>query len=234
MRRPIVIDRNTKMVRTGGRPPRAVLVLLLLEIGFLLVYAFADAPKWLTELLTATSADVFGRLQLWKIPTSVLIHLDTRALISNALVLWIVGSALERWWGPRRFSLFWIVTALAGTVAELCVGLALPKHTQSGAAGATAAMLIAFAVLFPSHLVFLYRLTPLKAKLASAIVAGFLVLGNLLAGAYLELVAYAGGILGAFFFLFRASRLVAEYRVARAKKKFKVVDGNKRDKRYLN
>ena len=57
MKRHIVIGPDTKLVNIGGRPPPAVLVLLIVQLGLLLAWAFADGPAWINKHIALSGGD---------------------------------------------------------------------------------------------------------------------------------------------------------------------------------
>jgi membrane associated rhomboid family serine protease len=234
-RRYIEIRPDTKIVNLGGRPPKIVLSLLVAQVGLFLIYAFADGPPWVAEHLAASADRSLLHLQLYQPLTALVIHLGTRGLLFNALSLWIFGSALERYWGPWRFLLFFVVTGAVGLLVGVFFGLLKPQVALYGSGGATLAMTLAVALIFPAHMIFFFGLLPIKARLFGLVLAGFLLLGNLLGSHFLEAAVEAGGALCALPFVFPPNQLLGRLRVRRAKRKLKVVEGGKRDdKRYLN
>lgn len=235
MRRRIVVDPRTPIVRLGGRPPKTTLILLVVQLGLFLVYAFADGPAWVGSELAASGAQTLGAHKLWQPLTALWLHLGTRGLLLDLLALWIFGSALERWWGRRRLLLFFVVTAAVGLIGGTLVGIAAPGVLLAGSGGAAIAMMVATAVIFPRHLVHLHALVPLRARIFSLLIGAFVLVGTAIARQWLDLVVQLCGGLCALGFIVSPRDLLGRWRVARAKKKFKVIDG-KRDKgpRYLN
>ena len=238
MKRQITLPPGTKLLSLGERPPRVVKFLLVQQIATFLIYAFADGPAWVRELFTASGGSTLAHLQLYQPLTAPWIHLSSRDLIFNALLLWLVGSALERWWGGRRFLLFWLFTSVVGICAGVGIGLLQPAVQLSGSAGATTAMLVAAAVIFPRHMLFLHKgVIPLKARTAMLAMAGFLVMGNLVAAAYLSVAIQVGGALAALLFVVRKIRPAGKEKV---KHNFGVLDGgrgpgfSKKDPKYWN
>lgn len=207
MKRQIILGPDDKLLHLGQRPPRVVTWLLVEQIGFFLAYAFADGPKWIAALLAASAESTLARLQLHQPLTALWIHLSTRDLIFNALLLWLVGSALERWWGGRRFLLFWCVTGMVGLGLGTVAGLMAPTVQLSGSAGSAVAMLVATAMIFPRHHLFIYKgVLPIRARGAMLGMAALLAVGDLLAGAYLMVVVQAGGAATALLFLLKKVR----------------------------
>ncbi len=235
-RRTVVVGPDTKMVRTGGRPSRTVIILLSVHVGLFILYAFADGPKWVQQHLMLSAGQALGLFELWQPLTASWLHLHTHTLLINMLALWFFGPPLERWWGTRRFVVFWIVTGLVGMVATMLVGMGWPTAVTGGATGAAAALMVAFALLFPEHMVYCYGVWPLKARWLGLLLLLFVLVGAAVGGEWLQLPLQLGGGLGALLFIYNPRRMVGEARVRRAKRKFKVIEGGKKDDgpTYLN
>ena len=71
MKRQVVISPDTKMVRTGGRPSRAVIILMAVQLGIFLLYAFADGPRWVNEHFAMSSGRALGLFEAreWSQPS---------------------------------------------------------------------------------------------------------------------------------------------------------------------
>lgn len=237
MRKQIVLDSSTKIVRLGGRPPKVVMVLLIVEIAIFLAYAFADGPKWVAEHLAASAATSLAKLQIYQPLSALWVHLDASALLFNMLALWLFGSALERWWGGRRFLLFWLATGVVGLALGVLVGqVASPAAVVYGSGGVTGAMLLALIVIFPQHMPFIYKgVLPLKAQWLALIMAAFMLIGNATRSAWLLIAVELGGAAVSLLFLFSLRQLIGQAQLKQAKKKFKVIEGGKPGgKKWMN
>lgn len=118
-------------------------------------------------------------------------------ILFNMLILWMFGSILENYWGPKRFLTFYIVCGIGAALLHLLVLYreltpayellsSLPIHDQMilrnspgasyqgmdineatlGASGAIFGCMVAFGLLFPNSLIYIYALIPVKAKWA--------------------------------------------------------------------
>ena len=110
---------------------------------------------------------VLGRGWIWQFVTYMFVH-DPRSishLLFNMLALFIFGRQVEHKMGSREFLLYYLVTgAMAGVFsffAYLFTG-----HmwvTLMGASGAIFAVQLAFAAFFPSSVIYLWGILPLRA-----------------------------------------------------------------------
>ena len=108
----------------------------------------------------------------------------------NMFSLWMFGAVLENVWGPKRFLQFFMITGIGAAVLYTGVhALQLHQAIDSfsanvgsmytteqlntiqsvysptvGASGAIYAVLVAFGMLFPNTLIYVYLLLPVKAK----------------------------------------------------------------------
>ena len=90
-------------------------------------------------------------------------------LFWNMLILWMFGSILENFWGPRRFLTFYVVCGIGAAALQLFVLYLSPDYSDSatlGASGAIFGCMVAFGLLFPNSLIYIYALIPVKAKWA--------------------------------------------------------------------
>jgi membrane associated rhomboid family serine protease len=101
----------------------------------------------------------------WQLLTYMFMHGGLVHLLFNMLALWMFGMELETIWGSRRFLVFYLVCGLVAGVANILVAPLLGQTAPTvGASGAVFGVLIAFAMLFPDRLIYLYFLLPVKAK----------------------------------------------------------------------
>ena len=91
--------------------------------------------------------------------TSMFIHASFIQLVGNLLFLWLLGNTVENATGPARFIAFYLV----GGVAALALQVAISPdatHPTVGAAGAIAAVVAGYMVLYPRGKVLTVVLIP--------------------------------------------------------------------------
>ena len=124
----------------------------------------------------------------WQLLTYMFMHGNFSHLFFNMFALWMFGNTLENIWGTKRFLLFYILCGLgAGLMQEgvqyieyitklshyqnvnmggsiIPMGQYLNYMTTVGASGAIYGLLLAFGMMFPNSMIYLYFVMPIKAK----------------------------------------------------------------------
>ena len=102
-----------------------------------------------------------GNFRIWQPLTYMFMHGSFDHLFFNMFSLWMFGSALENYWGSKRFLFYYLVCGIgAGLLNMLVPGV----HVSVGASGAVYALLLAFGMIWPNNYVYLYFLVPIKNK----------------------------------------------------------------------
>ena len=121
-------------------------------------------------------------LQPWRFITYQFLHGSTWHILINMLLLFFLGSPLERHWGGKKFLIFYLSCGAVGglfytlLVAVKFLPTALP---MVGASGAILGLLAACAILFP-HFVLFFVFFPVPIRIA-ALIFTFFYVTNLLA-----------------------------------------------------
>ena len=92
---------------------------------------------------------------LWQIVTYAFLH-DTdnySHLLFNMFGLWMFGSGIERYVGPRRLLACYFASVVTAALAQLTVPMMFgaPPGPTIGASGGVFGLLLAYAVLFPKR-----------------------------------------------------------------------------------
>jgi len=115
----------------------------------------------------------FGRaMQIWRLISYQFMHSPYNIfhIIINMIGLYFLGPTLERYWGSKRFLIFYLGCGVAGGLFYMflvAIGF-LPHGQMVGASGAILGMLAACAILFP-HFVVILVIFPVPIRLAAAI-----------------------------------------------------------------
>lgn len=113
--------------------------------------------------------------KVWQPLTYMFLHGEgIMHILFNSLILWFIGSELEKIWGSREFLKYYLICGVgAGLVYALVTLLAV--HTMGlnasllsvptvGASGAIFGLMLAYGVIFGERLIYFMMLFPMKAK----------------------------------------------------------------------
>lgn len=152
--------------------------------------------------------------------TYMFMHANFSHLFFNMFALWMFGSTLENIWGPKRFLIYYLLCGLGAGLMQEGVqyieyvvrlanyqnvnmgGAIIPMSeylnymTTVGASGAIYGLLLAFGMMFPNSMIYLYFLVPIKAKwfvIGYAVIE--LITGVFSAGDSVAHFAHLGGML---------------------------------------
>jgi membrane associated rhomboid family serine protease len=219
-----------------GRMTPAVKWLLGVAVATFLIWLFGNDSikgeyvRWL--VLTPGS---LARGEVWKLLTTAVATVDGIGLLFNGLMLWLFVPQLERWWGARRFLTFLAITVLVGNLVSALVGLALgatlvPLH---GLDPFILASIVAFGVLFANQQVALFGVINMRGR---TLAIGFVVLQVMLTLIDRNWVRGAGTLAAmATAWLMTSGGFTPNLWLLRLrrwwlKKRYKVIDGGRKDK----
>lgn len=100
---------------------------------------------------------------LWQPFTYLFIHGGFMHLLFNLFALWMFGMPVESEWGGAEFVKYYFLCGLGAAALTL----ALTPHSPIpviGASGPIYGLLVAFAMLYPDAVVYLYFLIPISAR----------------------------------------------------------------------
>jgi membrane associated rhomboid family serine protease len=111
-----------------------------------------------------------GNFYPWQLVSYMFLH-EPGSLMHigfNMLALWMFGTQIELVWGPKKFLTYYFLCGLGGAAAHLFISPLLGGGVAPliGASGAIFGLLVAYGLLFPDQLVFVFFLLPMKAKYA--------------------------------------------------------------------
>lgn len=99
---------------------------------------------------------------LWQPLTYLFVHGGFFHIFFNVFMLWMFGMPVEAQWGTREFIKFYFICGLGVAAVTIAIG----PHSSVpliGASGAIYGLLVAFAMIYPDSVVYLYFLIPIKA-----------------------------------------------------------------------
>ncbi|MGA7160311.1 MAG: rhomboid family intramembrane serine protease [Bacteroidota bacterium] len=151
--------------------PPVIKTLLLSNIGVFLVMLFLGNFHVGDYSLSLVMNEWFALFpigqgfQVWQLFTYLFMHAGLSHLFFNMLALWMFGMELENTWGSRKFLTYYLVCGIGAGLSNILIApLFTSVGPTIGASGAIYGVLLAFGLMFPDRLIFIYFFIPLKAK----------------------------------------------------------------------
>jgi membrane associated rhomboid family serine protease len=169
--------------------------------------------------------DVMHRGRVWEVVTYAFLHGSGWHLFFNMFALWMFGPHIEGAWGSRRFLTYYFICLLGAAGAQF---LLAPDVLVVGASGAIYGILLAFGLMVPDAVIYLFFFFPVRAIQAVMFIALLTLVSAMSAGgSRVAHFAHLGGMLTGFLYfkfpvwrdqfrLYRAARLFKNPRGRRA------------------
>ncbi len=220
--------------------PSGVKWLIITNVAVYLVYFFGSMIRGepiFDSLLLMPSAVVRGAV--WQLVTYLFLHSLSSFwhIIFNMLTLWMFGAPIEQTWGTRRFLQYYFLCGIGAGICVVLANLAFgdPHQRVLGASGAIYGVLLAYGMLFPNQTVLFMFIFPIQAKFMVMIMGAIAFLASFQSGSAVSNLAHLGGMLFGLMYMktqfgprlaggldFDFQRKWKEYKLQRARKKFKV------------
>lgn len=219
----------------GGSLPAGIKWLLIANIALFIPYYLSAGTRFQQGfwLLALAPAAVVGHFAIWQLFTYMFLHGGFGHILFNMLSLWWFGADLERDWGTRRFLRYYFVCGVGAGLCDVALNAFMGTwNTRTiGASGAIFGLLLAFGMLYPNRIIYLYFLFPIKAKYLVMIFGAIAFLGSLQVNSGISHISHLGGMIFGYLYLKMGLRSLdigyfrREYdawRLRRAKKRFQV------------
>lgn len=161
---------NSPSISFGGPVTRTVKTLIIINaaVWVLQILARAVGTNFIEAWFGLIPWRVSHEFMIWQLVSYMFLH-DTAGMngffhiFINMITLYMFGNDLERVWGPKRFLSYYFIT---GVGAGICSYLVSPNAltVTIGASGAVYGLLLAYGMLYPNRLVYVYMLFPVKVK----------------------------------------------------------------------
>jgi membrane associated rhomboid family serine protease len=192
---------------TGFRILPTVVKNLLIINGLFFLATIALQSAYKIDLTDILGMHYFGSkiFRPYQIVTYLFMHGGFGHIFFNMFALWMFGSVLENYWGPKRFLFYYMVTGIGAILIQMLVIYFQVSHLEAqmsqeqislvlnegytalqqgknfsdsmmgelnllyntpiiGASGAVFGLLLAFGMMFPNSLLYVYFAFPIKAK----------------------------------------------------------------------
>ena len=185
---------------------------------------------------------VFEQFRIWQPLTYMFLHGGLFHLLFNMLALWMFGVELERTWGTKFFTKYYVICGLGAAAATLVMGFMpgtfgdqLYYSLTIGASGAVYGILLAYALYFPHRPILLFLLFPIPARYFVMIIGAISLWSSVDGPGGVAHTAHLGGLVTGYLYL-KGTRvhLLAEiqyrflkWRMNRMRRKFDLYHGGR-------
>jgi membrane associated rhomboid family serine protease len=144
----------------GGFFPPAIKALLWANGIVFLLQMLVNAP--IIHYFGLTPAMVMQGA-VWQLFTYMFLHGGFFHILFNMLALWMFGRDIEDVWGTKDFMKFYLICGIGAGIVTTLILWKSPIPTI-GASGAIFGVLLAFGMLWPNRVIYLWFFVPVKAK----------------------------------------------------------------------
>ena len=163
---------------------------------------------------------------VWQIFTYMFLHSpDIFHILFNMYALWMFGTALEARWGTREFVKYYMVTGIGAGIISTIMYIRVPT-VIIGASGAVYGLLLAFGMMFPTQIVYLFFAFPVQARYLVLIFGVLEFIFGIRGGGGVAHFAHLGGIAVGYVYLkhgWKAEIYWKNFKKNQQRKKFRVV-----------
>jgi membrane associated rhomboid family serine protease len=188
----------------GGITPAVKLLIITNVVAFVLNLIIGNV---MTLRLGLSPQAVFEQLALWQPFTYMFLHSTGGFghILINMLSLWMFGTELERTWGTRFFTKYYLVTGIGAAATSLLLSMWIDDiyYTVTvGASGAIYGLLLAYGMYFPHRPIYLYFIFPIPARVFVMIVGAIAFLSAMSGpGGGVAHSAHLGGLVVGYLYL---------------------------------
>jgi len=108
------------------------------------------------------------QFQVWQCLTYLFLHGSFMHLFFNMLGLWFLGRDLENIWGKNKFLKYYFIVGIGSGILTVLYNIQYVNSYDIrpvvGASGAIYGLLLAYGILFPNRLLYIYGIFPVKVK----------------------------------------------------------------------
>ncbi len=167
---PYQYGRQRYGISFGGPLTPAVKTLIIINVAVyvleLFVAGIGGEGAWEAMLdLFALNTVQLVHGYVWQLVTYMFMHSPTSIfhILFNMLILWMFGCEIERFWGTRRFTRYYLITGVGAGIVN-CAFSFLPQTRTLGASGAIFGLIVAYGMLFPTRTILFWGIFPMTAR----------------------------------------------------------------------
>ena len=188
---------SERILYFGGGLSSAIKILIVANVSIFFLEALLELESVFNMFFGLVPKYVWSKLYIWQPFTYMFLHGGIWHLFINMLVLWMFGSEIERYWGRKEFLGFYFITGVGSGILTALFSLESTIPVV-GASGAIYGVLLAYGLMFPNRVIYLYFFIPVKVKYFVLFIGGIAFISSLTnsASAVSHLTHLSGMVIG--------------------------------------
>lgn len=187
------------------REKNATTIIIVITVIFYLFQILPFSGRIIFTIGSLIPYQTFVKLQLWRLITYIFLHdpISPFHLLFNMLTLWMFGFEIEKIWGAKRFTIFYLLSGIFSGLFSFINIFSLSMRFVSiiGASGAILALLTTYAIYYPEREVLLFFILPVKIKIVIIGYAIISIFGVITPQGVVSHLTHLGGIVVALVYL---------------------------------
>tara|TARA_B110000014_G_C20095776_1_gene574333 strand:- start:560 stop:1405 length:846 start_codon:yes stop_codon:yes gene_type:complete len=164
----------------------AIKILVSVNFGIYLLQSLAGKEEVFFRLFGLVPSVFLSELMLWQPFTYMFFHapfyssVGISHILLNMLGLWVFGRELEQAWGKKNFLKYYFITGIGSGLITYFFQMS-SDNPVIGASGAVYGILLAYGILYPNRMLYIWGLIPVKSMwlvIIMGAIAFFGLLGN--------------------------------------------------------
>ena len=164
----------------------AIKILVSVNFGIYLLQSLAGKEEVFFRLFGLVPSVFLSELMLWQPFTYMFFHapfyssVGISHILLNMLGLWVFGRELEQAWGKKKFLKYYFITGIGSGLITYFFQMS-SDNPVIGASGAVYGILLAYGILYPNRMLYIWGLIPVKSMwlvIIMGAIAFFGLLGN--------------------------------------------------------
>ncbi len=189
---------------------KAVKWIIVVNVFVFIITLFSGYIEFI-HIFGLIPARIIHYFTIWQMITYMFLHANLLHLVLNMLMLWFFGCGLEAIWGSKRFLKYYFLTGIGAGICSIITSFD-SFVPIIGASGAIFGILVAYALVFPETVVFVFFVFPVKIKYAVLIFGAINLFGAFNnTGSNIAYFAHIGGGLTGYLYLKREKLLYEVY-----------------------
>ena len=164
----------------------AIKVLISVNFGIYLLQSVSGQEEVFFRLFGLVPNAFLSELMIWQPFTYMFFHapfyssVGISHILLNMLGLWVFGRELEQAWGKKNFLKFYFITGVGSGLVTYFFQIG-SENPVIGASGAVYGILLAYGLLYPNRMLYIWGIIPIKSMwlvIIMGAIAFFGLLGN--------------------------------------------------------